>query len=60
MKLTSGVTKVKVFPGLTEGRGSEWRPPVESITRLFLYKGNEGGEKRKRKNLATVEVSSQK
>lgn len=47
--------EVKPCPGVTEGRGSELRPPVESITRLFLYKGNV--EKR---NLANVAGSSQK
>lgn len=33
-------TKVKPCPELMEGRGSGLRPPVESITCLFLYKGN--------------------
>lgn len=37
---TQIVPKMKPCPDLTEGRGSEVRPPVESITQLFLYKGN--------------------
>lgn len=32
--------RVEAWPELTEGRGSELKPPVESIIRLFLYKGN--------------------
>lgn len=54
---TQIVPKMKPCPDLTEGRGSEVRPPVESITQLFLYKGNIEEEK---KGLANVAVSSQK
>lgn len=34
---TTRVMKVKPGPDQTEGRGSEMKPPVESITRLFFF-----------------------